>query len=341
MKTKAKNKSIDMTPGLERSAILMLTLEEETVVEVFKHLGIKDMQLLSRAMLQIGQISNEKVAEALHQFNDEADQYGALNINSTDHVRTILLKTLGEERASTLMEEIFDQEEDEESGVQALDNMEPAMVAELIRDEHPQIIATIIIHLSRGQAADVLALFDSTLRNDILLRVATFNSVQPAAMAELNEVLGGMLSGKQIKRGRIGGVHPTAEILNMMNGADEEEALETLRGYNEELAQQIVDEMFVFANLLDIDGHSIQRLLQDIDSNTLVIALKGAPDELKEHFIGNMSSRAGELLREEMEMRGPIRLSQVEGEQKKIVDLARRLADSGEIVISKGEEAYV
>ena len=340
MKTKAKSKSMELAPGLERSAILMLTLEEETVVEVFKHLNIKDVQLLSRAMVQLGQISNERVAETLRMFNDEIDQYGALNVNSTDHVRAILLKTLGEERTSALLDEIFDQEE-EESGVQALNSMEPAMVAEFIREEHPQIIATIIIHLSRGQAADVLALFDSALRNDILLRVATFNSVQPAAMAELNEVLGGMLSGKQIKRGRIGGVHPTAEILNMMNSANEEEALESLRSYNEELAQQIIDEMFVFTNLLDVDGHSIQRLLQEIDSNTLVIALKGADNDLKNHFINNMSSRAGELLREEMDMRGPIRLSQVEAEQKKIIDLARRLADSGEIVISKGEEAYV
>lgn len=337
---KTKNNKSTMSPGLERSAILMLTLEEETVVEVFRHLAMGDVQEISRAMVQVNQISNERVAEVMNAFNDEVDQYSAINVNSSDHVRTILLKTLGEERANTLLEDIFEAEE-EESGIQALDHMEPSMVAELIRDEHPQIIATILIHLDRAQAADILALFDAALRNDILLRIATFNSVQPAALQELNEVLGGMLSGKQLKRGRIGGIHPTAEILNMMNNSDEEDALNNLRKHNEELAQQIVDEMFVFANMLDIDGQSIQRLLQDLDSNSLVIALKGASDELKEHFISNMSARAGEILREEMDMRGPIRLSQVEEEQKKVVDLARRLADTGEIVISKGEEAYV
>lgn len=215
------------------------------------------------------------------------------------------------------------------------------MVAELIRDEHPQIIATVLVHLERRQAAAVLEQFDDKLRNDVVLRVATFSGVQPAALQELTEVLTGMLDGQTLKRSKMGGVRTAAEILNMMNTAQEEAAIETVRAHNEDLAQKIIDEMFLFENLIDLDDRSIQLLLKEIDTDTLVVALKGAPEDLTDKFLRNMSSRASEMLREDMEARGPIRVSQVEAEQKAILQVARRLAESGEIVIGGSDDSYV
>jgi len=215
------------------------------------------------------------------------------------------------------------------------------MVAELIRDEHPQIIATILVHLERHQAASVLELFDDKLRNDVVLRIATFSGVQPAALQELTEVLSNMLDGQNLKRSKMGGVRTAAEILNLMNSNQEETAIETVRSHSEDLAQKIIDEMFLFENLLDLDDRSIQLVLKEIDTNSLVVALKGAPDSLMEKFLRNMSRRAADLMREDMEARGPIRVSQVEAEQKAILQVVRRLADAGEIVLTGGDDAYV
>ena len=325
--------------GLERSAILMMTLDEDTAAEVFKFLSPRDVQQLGMAMAGLRQVSRERIAEVLNLFHSELDQLSAIDINSSDHIRTVLVKALGEDRAASMLEDIF--EANHGSGIDALNLMEPTVVAEMIRDEHPQIIATVIVHLERHQAADILALFDDALRNDIVLRIATFSGVQPAALQELTEVLGGLLDGQNLKRSKMGGVRTAAEILNLMNTAQEEGVIETVRNYSDSLAQQIIDEMFVFENIADLDDRTIQRIMQDIDTNSLVVALKGAPEEMLNRFLSNMSNRAAEMMREDMQMRGPLRVSVVEAEQKNILLLIRRLADSGEIQISGGDEAYV
>ncbi len=252
----------------------------------------------------------------------------------------MLTKALGSERATSIIEDILESS-GSSSGIDSLNLMEASMVAELIRDEHPQIIATILVHLERHQAADILELFDDKLRNDVVLRIATFSGVQPAALQELTEVLSGMLDGQNLKRSKMGGVRTAAEILNLMNSSLEETAIETVRAHSEDLAQKIIDEMFLFENLMDLDDRSIQLVLKEIDTNSLVVALKGAPEGLMEKFLRNMSRRAADLMREDMEARGPIRVSQVEAEQKAILQVVRRLADSGEIVLSGGDDTYV
>lgn len=326
--------------GMRRSAILMLALDEDSAAEVFKYLGPKEIQELSMEMSAMSQISHEEMRQVLLDFHHETDEFIALNLNSSDHIRTVLTKALGSERATSLIEDILENQ-GSSSGIDSLNLMEASMVAEMIRDEHPQIIATILVHLERHQAADVLELFEDKLRNDVVLRIATFSGVQPAALQELTEVLSGMLDGQNLKRSKMGGVRTAAEILNLMNSALEETAIETVRAHSEDLAQKIIDEMFLFENLMDLDDRSIQLLLKEIDSNSLVVALKGAPEELMEKFLRNMSRRAADLLREDMEARGPIRVSQVEAEQKAILQVVRRLADSGEIVLSGGEDTYV
>jgi flagellar motor switch protein FliG len=326
--------------GVRRSAILLLALDEDSAAEVFKHLSAKEIQLISSEMARLDQVSHDEMRQVLADFHTETEEFIALNLNSSDHIRSVLTKALGSERASSLIEDVLESS-GATSGIDALNLMEATMVAELIRDEHPQIIATVLVHLERHQAANVLELFDDKLRNDVVLRIATFSGVQPAALQELTEVLSGMLDGQNLKRSKMGGVRTAAEILNLMNSSQEEAIIETVRAHSEDLAQKIIDEMFLFENLIDLDDRSIQLVLKEIDTNSLVVALKGAPEALMDRFLRNMSQRAADLVREDMEARGPIRISQVEAEQKAILQVVRRLADSGEIVLSGGDDTYV
>lgn len=323
-----------------RSAILLLSLDEDSAAEVFKFLPSQDVQEVSTEMARLTQVSHDEMRQVLEEFMDETEQYAAVNIQSSDHIRAVLTKALGSERAASLIDDILESS-NESTGIDKLNLMEASSVAEMIRDEHPQIIATILVHLERHQAADVLELFDERLRNDIVLRIATFSGVQPVALQELTEVLGGMLDGQNLKRSKMGGVRTAAEILNLMNSAQEEVAIQTVRAHSEELAQKILDEMFLFENLIDLDDRSIQVVLSQVESNSLAIALKGAQQALLDKFLSNMSNRAAQLFREDMEARGPIRVSQVEAEQKAILQVVRRLADTGEIVLGGGDDSYV
>lgn len=326
--------------GVRRSAILLLALDEDSAAEVFKFLSPQEIQQISMEMANLDQVSHDEMRKVLQAYSDETEEFIALNLNSSDHIRSVLTKALGSDRASSLIEDVLETR-GSGSGIDALNLMEPSMVAELIRDEHPQIIATVLIHLERHQAADVMALLDEKLRNDVVLRIATFSGVQPAALQELTEVLTNMLDGQNLKRSKMGGARTAAEILNLMNTSQEEAAIETVRSHSEDLAQKIIDEMFLFENLIDLDDRSIQIILKEIDTNSLVVALKGAPEALMDKFMRNMSQRAADLMREDMEARGPIRVSQVEAEQKTILQVVRRLADAGEIVLSGGDETYV
>jgi flagellar motor switch protein FliG len=331
--------TLEMT-GARRGAILLLSLDEDSAAEVFKYLSNREVQDISQEMAKLGQVSHEEMAAVLRDFHDEAEQFTAINLHSNDHIRAVLTKALGSERASSLIEDILETN-NASSGIDSLNLMEASMVAELIRDEHPQIIATIMVHLERSQAAGILELFDEKLRDDVMLRIATFSGVQPAALQELTEVLTSMLDGTNLKRSKMGGVRTAAEILNLMNTAQEEQVIDIVRAHSEELAQRIIDEMFLFENLLDIDDRGIQLILREVETNSLVIALRGAEEALIDKFTRNMSQRAAQLMREDMENRGPIRLSQVENEQKAILGAVRRLADSGEIALSGGNDGYV
>lgn len=326
--------------GTEKSAVMLMSVGEEQAAEIFKHLNSREVQKLSVAMSSLRQISNHELTEVLAEFEENAIQYAAINVNTNDYLRSVLVKALGEERATTLLEDIFETKETA-TGIDTLNFMEPQMAADMIRDEHPQIIATILVHLKREQAADILALFDEKLRNDVMLRIATFGGVQPSALAELTEVLNNLLDGQNIKRSKMGGVRTAAEIINLMKSQQEEVVISAVKEYDDELAQKIIDEMFLFENLIEMDNRSIQRLLQEVENDSLVIALKACEQPLRDHFLNNMSRRAAEIMRDDLASRGPVRLSQVEAEQKAILLIVRRLAESGEIVMNGGEETYV
>ncbi|MCU2522754.1 flagellar motor switch protein FliG [Enterobacter hormaechei subsp. steigerwaltii] len=324
----------------EKSAIVMLTLGDVLAAEVFKHLNAHEVKTISSSMVNMAGFTHDQMASVLRDFKNDSSEYAALSLNTNEYLRSVLVKALGEERASTLLEDLLDTHQGG-NGIETLNFMDPLAVFDLIREEHPQIIATILVHLKRNQAADVLSKFDDRERNDIMLRIATFGGVQPAALQELTEVLNGLLHGQNLKRSKMGGVRPAAEILNLMKSQQEEAAIEAVRDFDSELAQKIIDEMFLFENLVDVEDRSIQRLLQEVESETLIIALKGADEALRAKFFRNMSRRQSDLMTEDLASRGPVRLSQVEAEQKTILNIVRRLAETGEIIIGGSEDAYV
>jgi flagellar motor switch protein FliG len=327
--------------GMTRAAVLLMSLGEDAAAEVFRYLSAREVQQVGAAMAQLKQVTREDVAEVLEEFRQESDQFIAVTLGSDDYIRSVLTKALGSDRAAGLIEDILEAG-DSGSGIDALNWLDPHIVSELIGDEHPQIIATILVHLERDRAAAVLTRLTERLRNDVMLRIATFGGVQPAALSELTETLNAVLAGQGAKRSKMGGVRTAAEILNMMNSSDEETVVASLRERDSDLAQKIVDEMFVFENLLDVEDRGIQLILKEVDNDTLMVALKGAVEDLRDKFLRNMSSRAAEMLREDLEAQGPIRMSKVEAEQKKILLVARRLAESGQIVLGgQGDDAYV
>jgi flagellar motor switch protein FliG len=253
----------------------------------------------------------------------------------------VLTRALGDDKAAFLLDRIL--QGGDAAGIESLRWMDPANVAELVRNEHPQIIASILVHLERDHASEILSHFVERLRNDVLLRIATLDSIQPNALRELNDVLAKLLSGgEHIKKKALGGVRTAAEIMNFLNTAVETSVLEAVKEHDAELAQKIVDEMFVFENLLDVDDRGIQALLREVQSESLIVALRGAPEALKEKVFKNMSQRAAEMLRDDLEAKGPVRVVEVEAEQKEILKIVRRMAEEGTISLGgKSEDAYV
>ena len=327
--------------GMTQGAILMMSLGEDAAAEVFKYLTAREVQQVGSAMAGLKQASRDDVARVLESFREESEQFVAVTLGSDDYIRKVLNKALGTDRAAGLIEDILDAG-DSGSGIDALNWLDPHTVAELIGGEHPQIIATILVHLERDRAAGVLGLLDERLRNDVMLRIATFGGVQPGALAELTDVLNAVLAGQGAKRSKMGGVRTAAEILNMMTAPQEQAAVDSLKSRDADLAQKIVDEMFVFANLVDVEDRYFQVLLKEIDTDTLLVALKGASEPLRDKFLRSMSSRAADMLREDLTAQGPIRMSKVEAEQKKILQVARRLAESGQIELgAAGDDTYV
>ncbi|CAI8913522.1 MULTISPECIES: flagellar motor switch protein FliG [Kosakonia] len=324
----------------QRSAIVMLTLGDERAAEVFKHLNTHEVTSISSAMVHIGSYTHDQLGAVMKEFRRDSGEFAVMDVNTNEYLRSALVKALGEERANALLEDLLENN-DERNGIETLNFMEPQMVFDLIRDEHPQIIATILVHLKRSQAADLLAKFDERERNDIMLRIATFGGVQPVALQELTEVLNNLLHGQNIKRNKMGGVRPAAEILNMMKSHQEDAAIEAVREYDQELAQKIIDEMFLFENLVEMEDRSIQRILQEVDNESLLVALKGVEDALRDKFFRNMSKRQADIMRDDLNSRGPVRMSQVENEQKAILLIVRRLAETGEIVLGGGDDVYV
>ncbi len=327
--------------GVDDSAILLMSLGENEAAEVFKLLPPKEAQKVGAAMAKLKNVPREKIDDVLTRFSGEASKQTPIGLNSDEYIRGVLNKALGSEKAKFLLDRIL--QGDDASGIESLKWMDANTVAEMIKNEHPQIIASILVHLERDHAAAILNQLQDRVRGDVILRIATLDGIHPSAMRELNDVISKALAGSdQIKKSAMGGVRTAAEILNFVGGTSETVIMEAVQSIDGDLAQGILDEMFVFDNLLDVDDKGIQALLKEVQSDALIIALKGAPPELREKIFKNMSSRAAEMLREDLESKGPVRLSDVEAQQKEILKIARRLADEGQIVLGgKGDDSFV
>ncbi|MBY0577281.1 MAG: flagellar motor switch protein FliG [Gallionellaceae bacterium] len=330
-----------MPDGVEKSAIFLMTLGESEAAEVLKYLEPKEVQKISAAMMTLKNLSREEIADIFNEFIVSASSKTSIGMDSNDYIRGMLTKALGDDKAAGLLDRIM--HNSDTSGIESLKWMDAGAVAEMIGNEHPQIIATILVHLAPDQAADVLKMLTERTRNDVLLRISTLDGVQPIALRELNDVLTKLMSGGGSgKKTLHGGVSTAAEILNFMGGTLETEMLESVRGFDPDLAQQIEDKMFVFEDIMDIEDRGIQLVLREVQSESLIVALKGANEELREKIFKNMSQRAAEMMREDLESKGPVKLSEVEANQKEILKIVRRLADEGQIALGgPGEEAYV
>jgi flagellar motor switch protein FliG len=318
-----------------------MSIGEDEAVEVFKYLSPREVQKLGAAMAELQNVEREQVEEVLRDFREQAGVKTTIGMNSDNYIRSVLTKALGTDRATGVIDRIL--RGNDTGGIEALKWMDAASIAEMIRNEHPQIIATILVHLERDQAADVLTRFVERMRNDVMLRIAALEGVQPSALSELNDVLTQLMQGaNKVSKSALGGTTVAAEILNNLGTSIEASVMASLREHDAELAQQIEDQMFVFENLNDLDDRGIQLLLREVQSESLIIALKGTSNDLREKIFKNMSSRAAEMLRDDFESKGPVKLSEVEAEQREILKIVRRLADEGQIALGgKGEEGLV
>ena len=320
---------------VDQAAILLLTLGENNAAEILKHMGPKEVQRLGTAMAQLSNIQQYEVEAVLDSFMEEVGTQTGLGMGSDRYIRDMLVTALGEDKANGLIDRIL--LGGNTTGLDTLKWMDPRSVADIIRNEHPQIQAIVLAYLDADQSAQIISHFPEKVRLDVMFRVASLDTVQPSALQELNDILEKQFlgsSGTQAKD--IGGYKTAAEIVNNLDSSIGSELLDSIREVDEDLGTQIQDLMFVFDNLKDVDDRGIQGLLREVSSDVLILALKGADEILQEKIFGNMSKRAAELLRDDLEAKGPVKVSDVEGAQKEILTIARRMADSGEISLGGG-----
>lgn len=321
--------------GLEDAAILMMSLGEEEASEVFKHLTPKEVQGLGETIAKMKTIPRDRVETVLERFANQAQEQSLLVTDTDEYVKSVLRKALGDDKANLLIDRIL--QGGDTSGIESLKWMDASSVAELLRNEHPQIVAAILVHLDFDQASSVLKCFTERQRNEVVVRIATLDGIQPSALKDLNDVMSKVLAGgDKLRKASLGGVKTAAEMINLLGGSIETSVLDYVREADNELAQKIMDNMFTFDDLEKVDDKGIQLVLKEVQSESLVIALKGATPEMREKVFRNMSTRAAETLREDLESRGPVRVSEVEAEQKEMLKIVRRLSDEGQIVLGGG-----
>jgi len=331
-------KRAEKRTGTERAAILLLTLGEQEAAQVLKHMGAKEVQRVGAAMAHLAHVSREEVKGILAEFSAGVESQTAVGVGVDEFLRKVLVDALGEDKASNVIERININRSSK--GLEALKWMDARAVAELIRLEHPQIIAIVLAYLDADQSAEILKQLPGVLRADIIMRIASLDGVQPTALSELDDVMAKQFAGKSAgKTSVLGGAKAAANIVNFLDPSSESALMEQITAADQALAARIQDLIFVFDNLIDVDDRGMQELLRTVPSDKLLIAMKAADEALKQKIFKNMSQRAAEMLRDDLEARGPVRLSEVEAAQKEILAAARKLAEAGTIALrGKGEE---
>jgi len=335
VETTKQVEKVEKMSGVDRASILLLALGELDAAAILKHMGPKEVQELGMAMAGLDNVTTTQMELVMQKFVSTLETQTALGLDSDEYIRNVLTDALGEDKASGMIDRILLGRNSK--GLEQLKWMDPRGIAELIRLEHPQIITIVMSFLDPDQAAQVLAQFPERQRSDISMRIATLDGVQPSALQELDIILENQLSGNtNVQSSTMGGIKTAANILNLVDGTVEATVMEQVSEADADLAQEIQDNMFVFDNLNEVDDRGIQALLREVASDQLLLALRGADEGLKEKVFKNMSKRAAEMLRDDLEAAAPARLSDVEGAQREILTVARRLSDAGEISLGGG-----
>jgi flagellar motor switch protein FliG len=327
--------------GAERAAILLLTLGEQEAAEVLKHLSARDVQTIGSAMAALSSVTRDNVKHVLDKLDDDMGRQTSLGIGTEEYIRKIMVNALGESKAGGLIDRILLGRSSK--GLESLKWMESRSIAEMINQEHPQIIALVLAHLEPDQAAEVLGFLPPRVRSDAVMRIATLDGVQPSALNELDEIMERQFSGsnKKLRSANIGGLKAAADILNAMEGTHEAELIGAIRTLDETLGDKIEELMFVFEDLVDLDDRGMQTLLREVPSATLITALKGTEPEIREKIFANMSKRAADMMRDDLEVKGPVRLSEVDAAQKEVLGIARKLSDAGQLSLAGGGDEFV
>lgn len=328
----SENNDLEST---DKAALLLLAVGQDRAASVLKNMGPKEVQIIGSAMSNLGAISTDMVDFVLEDFITQIKDRTGLGLDSDSYIRNMLVDALGEDKAGNVIDRIL--LGGNSKGIEQLKWMDVRSIADLVRVEHPQIIATILSLLDADLSAAVLGLLAENQRSDILMRVAKMETIQPAAIKELDEMMEKQLSGSEsVKASAVGGIDAAANILNFMEGNLTEDMMETIHEADESLGQQIQDKMFVFGDLINVDDRGIQSLLREVSTDQLLLALRGVTEDLKTKIFGNMSKRAAEMLADDLEAAPPTKLSEVEQSQKDILLIAKKLADSGEIMLGSG-----
>ena len=326
--------------GTERAAILLMTLGEQTAASVLRHMDIEEVQKLGLAMAGLADVPRERVTDVLGQLLVAVQRKTSIGIGTNDYLKKVMTDSLGERRAGALLGRIFKGRES--TGIDALKWMEPRAVAEIVKTEHPQIVATILAHLPSQQAADVLKRFEQKEQAEIAVRVARLDEVPETALQELDALVDRQTKeAAALKTARLGGVRVAADMINLLGATGQTAVIEAIQGQDNALGEQIKDALFVFENLLKVDDRGMQAILREVQADVLSTALRGADDEIKDRVFKNMSKRAVEILKDDMATKGPVRLSDVEAAQKEILGVALRLAEEGTITLASGGEEFV
>ncbi len=326
--------------GTERAAILLLTLGEQEAAQILKHMSAKEVQRVGLAMAKMKNVSRAEVEKVVSDFTTNVEAQTSVGVGADEFLRKALVNALGEDKASAIIDRISIGRSTK--GLEALKWLDARAVCELIRLEHPQMIAIVLAYLESDHAAEVLQLLPSGIRSDVVVRIASLDGVQPTALTELDDIIEKQFSGNSAaKTSVLGGPKAAANIMNALEPSHESAIMEQITKSDEALAQLIEDLVFVFDDLGSIDDRSMQELLRQVPGDGLLLALKGADDALKEKIFKNMSQRAAEMLKDDLEAKGPVRVADVEAAQKTILQTARKLAAAGTIALGGKGEQYV
>jgi flagellar motor switch protein FliG len=319
----------------------MMLLGEDEASEILKNLTPKEVQHLGGAMYSVEGLDQDTVNKVLDEFLAIIKEQTSLGLGAGDYIQNVLNKALGNDRAQSILGRITPTESS--NAIEILEWMDSRAISELISDEHPQIIALIISYLDPAQASDVLVMLDEKLQPEIIKRIATIQTVQPDALKNLELVMQKKFAANtSVRASHVGGVKAAASIMNFMKGEDEQKIFKEVAKFSKNLMTDIQEAMFVFDNLIKSDDKSMQVIIRSVETEDLVLAMKGADEELQEKMFSCMSQRAAANVQDEMDALGPVRLSEVQEAQKRIINTARRLSDEGSIVLAgRGGDDYV